>query len=108
MAEIMRACGSLVHFWSMYGERKNTELKDTANTSSHICSTIAIKSQLQQCYLKECSMTVFSDVVLGRVDSEMDFEIQNLISNINFAKTFRYIYISGKKVSTCIGYNYRS
>ena len=42
-------------------------------------------------------MTVFSDVVLGSVDSEMDFEIQNLISNINFAKTFRYIYISGKK-----------
>ena len=25
MAEIMRACGPLVHFWSMYEERKNKE-----------------------------------------------------------------------------------
>ena len=99
---VMREFGPLVHFWCMPLERKNKQLKDTIiSSTSHknVPWSVCVKSQSQQCFLKEQCVQAKNDISFGTMDDEKDTEIQQFFQCDSSAKTYKFINICGKKYS---------
>lgn len=79
--------GSVKHISSFMFERKNRKMKEIAVATSsnvNVSLTIAIRRQLQLCYMKGFCSNIENDIVLGPIDnSNAQAEFLKLIPNLN-------------------------
>ena len=91
--------GPAIHFWAMPFERKNKEMKDLGSSSNchiNLPWTIAFRNQLHACYLQEKTWSD-TNIIIGGILNEFDYEINKVCPNIPYAKTYKFIEIDGKK-----------
>ena len=94
--------GPLVHFWSMGSERKNKNLKEMSNASNshrNTPHTVAIRIQLQQCYRKEQCSNFLSDISLGSIENQEDYDILKYDKSSSLITTYNNVTKCGKKYS---------
>ena len=87
-------------------DRKNKKLKEIAlgtTCNMNLPYTIAVRHQLQQCYIKESCQNLMQEVSLGRVKNDNALlDMKELIPNISEKSaviTLKSIEILGKKFS---------
>ncbi|KAJ8677962.1 hypothetical protein QAD02_013749 [Eretmocerus hayati] len=106
MPRVMRDNGPLTHFWGMKFERKNSELKRYANSSSssvNLPYTIAIQCALQLCYMREMYKGCGVDIKLGQVDNhDASAEVRRimpLLDESTISVCHRSVEIEGNNLS---------
>ena len=110
---VMLLNGPVIHYSSMKFERKNKKLKEmaVATTSNiNLPLTIAIRHQLQLCYITEfCQENMQTDIILGPIKAYNASRILKTIlpafKTNGTVHTLKYIKIIGKKFTvgtTCI------
>lgn len=101
IVRVMLMFGPLIHFLGMFGERKNRYLKNIAvSTTSrrNLPLTVAIKNQLNQCYINHFSSKAGISVVLGPLILQNDKEIGKFHASIKVASSYKYVIINEKKL----------
>ncbi|KAJ8684610.1 hypothetical protein QAD02_020403 [Eretmocerus hayati] len=102
---LMEYLGPPVHYWTMPHERKNRDLKQKARAtkcSKNLPLTMAIREQLNLCFLREC-VDIDSRVTLGTmIDKNVVDQINRLklpIPPPTSAHKFSYVKLDGTKFS---------
>ena len=103
---VMLLNGPVVHYSSMKYERKNRTLKEVASGttfSTNLPLTIAIRHQLQQCFITEFCSNTHGDDVMGPIDeSNAQTSLRKLVPSIKKEMpvvTLKNIEILGKPYS---------